>query len=178
MRKPVPVRSNVVAYHGTNHSFDRFDHGHQGRSCGNPTTRFGFFFTSDKDDALSWPRRAATKFNRQGFFPKLETLSPKLLTVDLGAPLLFEMSPEKFKSFLGKARPATIDKHRARLQAEGYDGFTVQSEQGRWFCLFDCTALTIIKTESCSLEVGEPAIAAEQPPVIAPTIPNLSQYLP
>lgn len=130
------MQESIKAYHGTrgHEPFERFDEKQLGVYCDNPTTRFGFYLTSNQEDAQYWASRRANRHDRL-----------RLLLVEIAPAKLFEMDIDTFSYYLQRARASTIDKHRAQFMQQGYDGFTVARPEGLWHCMFRGNLLTILQ---------------------------------
>lgn len=139
-----------IVHHGTNFIFSRFNRAHLGRSCENPTTRFGFFFTECPADALSWAVRASSRHRAPN--------TPRVLDVHLTLHNPLELTPEQFDYYLRTARGSTIDRHRNAWIAAGHDGLTMIRDGVRWFVAFD------------PISLGSMSVRIE--PTALPVVPN------
>jgi hypothetical protein len=127
-----------VLYHGTNHQFSRFDTAYLGSGCDNPTTRFGFFFSESRADALFWAQRASDR--------RRAPCTPRVVEARLNLRNPLELDYGQFHYYLQTARPSTITRHLEKWKREGYDGMTVVREGVRWYVAFDPSQIEI-----CSL---------------------------
>jgi hypothetical protein len=128
--------SALLVYHGTNFSFDKFEPHHLGKSCRNPTTCFGFFFTESEQDAWSWAARGS---ERSGV-PD----SPRVVEANLRLTNLIELSYEKLHFYLQRAKVSTMQRHMDKWIADGFDGFTVVRDGHRWYLPFDVSRIEIV----------------------------------
>jgi hypothetical protein len=143
------MTSSLIAFHGTNFEFERFDNKMLGVSCDNPTTQMGYFFTDVVAGAWRW----ASNSYEAGRAPN----TPSVVAADLGGLKLKTIAPKKFLYYLRTARGETIWRHLCKWKASGYDGLRIKLEDEEWFCVFEAGKIKIVGRE-------------RTPPAKAPTV--------
>ena len=131
--------SSLIAYHGTNFEFEKFDHKLLGVSCENQTTQMGFFFTDVVVGAWRW----ASNGYEAGRVPN----TPSVVVADLGGLKLKVITPKKFHYYLRTARGETIFRHLCKWKTSGFDGIRVKLEDEEWFCVFEAGKINIVGRE-------------------------------
>ena len=119
----------LVVYHGTNYDIEHFDFSQLGKSVNNPTTNFGFYFTSVSSGADHWSNRSVER--------RTSRASQTSMTVYLRIENYYELKAEDFHYYLQKARESTIRKHLEKWKKSGSDGLKILRENGEiWFVVF------------------------------------------
>lgn len=130
----------LVVYHGTTADIEAFDPARLGQNTRHPTSRLGFFFSADPAvanlftqmvDDSGWPVRFVQQQNANTVPAFLQIERPFVLTterfreiqaVPFGAQMEQEQ-PEAAKRFADY-----IEKNKARLLAQGYDGIHIKGD--------------------------------------------------
>ncbi|WP_338924622.1 hypothetical protein V0M98_33945 (plasmid) [Pseudomonas silesiensis] len=162
--------SSLIAYHGTNFEFEKFDHKLLGVSCENPTTQMGFFFTDVVVGAWRW----ASTGSECGRAPD----SPSIVVADLGGLKLKVITPKKFWHYLRKARGETIWRHLCKWKSSGYDGLRIKLEDEEWFCVFEASKINIVGRERTPLTKPQTVPMKDLPPprmLFIPPMPKAVQ---
>lgn len=144
-----PDGSPCVVYHGTNADVSCFDPAMMGTSVDNPTTRFGFYFSADPDDAGNWASRAV----RRG----MQSI-PNIIPVYLRIENPVYLNAEKFLYYLQKARVRTIDSHLAAWKKKGHDGIVAVRGEKQWFVAFSPTQIKSAIGNSGAYDLNDPEI--------------------
>lgn len=117
-------------FHGTRSDVKSFDAYKKGQNVDNPTTRFGFYFTADPEDAGYWAQR------RPWITPSGGMDGPVIMPVYLVIKNPIQLSDEQFLYYLKKARVSTIDSHLEKWTDAGHDGIFTQREGRDWYVAF------------------------------------------
>lgn len=126
-----------LVFHGTNYEFQQFENRHLGKACRNPTTEFGFFFSENEEDALSW---AIREQERCITVPR----NARVIEARLKLNKVKDISYPKFRFYLQRAKTSTIQRDMKSWIADGFDGLTVVREGHRWFAAFNTDAIEIV----------------------------------
>lgn len=132
---------DTVYYHGTNFDFIHFDSQFLGRSCNNPTTRFGFFFSDNFDDAFYWAQKGGKRSFTQAYCPL------RMVLAHLDIQKTLTLSYDQFYYYLQSARASTIEKHLAQWKAQDYDSMNVIRQGHLWTAVFNPENITVLSNE-------------------------------